>query len=153
MMAISIQQPWAYSILRLGKDVENRANRRGQEAARKQFAHTGQLLIHTSQRLSGDYIGALREIERITGSRVLDDMGGSDPATHLGAIVGLVTIRSVHTSDDCHGECSPWATPNSAHLMLEDPQVLAHPIDYPGRLGLWSVEDELVLAQIRRELA
>lgn len=154
MKALSVQQPWAYAILRLGKDVENRHNRRGQDQARKQFAHTGPLLIHTSQRPAG--VEAAREVERITGQWA-PVANGSDPATHLGALVGMVTVHTVHTADSCassrDGRCSPWAEPDCAHLMFTHPRVLAHPIYMPGRLGLWTVDDPLVLSRISRELA
>ncbi|WP_372733588.1 hypothetical protein [Nocardioides sp.] len=153
MKAISIQQPWAYAILRLGKNVENRTNKRGQDAARKQFAHTGPLLIHTSSRLAG--LDATRDVQRVSG-QPLPELNGSDPATHLGAVVGIVTVHTVHTADSCStardGCCSPWAQPDAAHLMLTQPRVLAHPIYLPGRLGLWPIDDPLVLAQIAREL-
>lgn len=154
MKVISVRQPWAYAILRLGKDVENRANKRGQDAARKQFAHSGPLLIHASTRTDGPE--AWREIEHLAG-RPVPALGGSDPATHLGAVVGIVTVHTVHTADACStsrdGRCSRWAQPDAAHLMLAEPRVLAHPIYLPGRLGLWSITDALTLAAISRELA
>lgn len=154
MRVITIQQPWAYAILRLGKDVENRADRRGAEYARKRWAHTGQWLIHTSTRLAG--VDAVRDIERITG-QPLPAMGGSDPATALGAVVGIVTVPMVHTATACEsardGACSVWAQPDAAHLMLTRPRTLAHPIYLPGRLGPWTIDDALVLAAISRELA
>lgn len=154
MKAISVQQPWAYAILRLGKNVENRANRRGQDQARKQFAHHGPLLIHTSQRPAD--VEAFREVSRLSGQHV-PVLNGSDPATHVGAVVGIVTVHTVHTADSCStsrdGRCSPWAQPDAAHLMLTEPRVLAHPIYLPGRLGLWSIDDALTLAAISRELA
>ncbi|TAJ21804.1 MAG: hypothetical protein EPO65_00455 [Dehalococcoidia bacterium] len=154
---MSVRQPWAYAILRLGKDVENRANRKGQDAARKQFAHTGPLLIHASTRTAGPE--AWREIERLAPGHPLPALGGSDPATQLGAVIGIVTVHTVHTADACsnsrddYGYCSRWAQPDAAHLMLTQPRVLAHPIYLPGRLGLWSITDALTLAAISRELA
>ena len=154
MKVLSIRQPNAYAILRLGKNVENRANRKGQDAARKQFTHTGPLLIHSSQPLAP--VEDFRDIERISG-RPLPTLGSSDPATQLGAVIGIVTVSMVHTADSCStsrdGRCSPWARPDCAHLMVSEPRVLAHPIYLPGRLGLWSIDDPLVLAAISRELA
>lgn len=155
MRAISVMQPWAWAILRGGKTVENRTNRKGQAAARAQFNRPGPLLIHAGQRYAGS--GAYDDVKAMSP---LDPgapgLPGADPAWTFGAILGAVDLVSVHTADECMASgalCSPWAEPDAAHLVLENPRVLAVPVEYRGSLGLWQVTDELTVALIRRGLA
>lgn len=155
--AISIQQPYAFAILRLGKGVENRHDRRGQEAARKAFNRPGLLLIHSSQRYAG--ADAYREVQNLAGV----DLGApgapnSDPAWAFGALIGAVDLTGVHTSSACEDPatghlCSPWAHHGAAHLQLSNPRVFTLPIEIPGRLGLWTVEDAHLVSAVRRQLA
>lgn len=159
MRAITVQQPWAWAIFRAGKDVENRANRRGQETARKQFAGlAGQrILVHSSSRLAGR--DADTEVRRLSPVEVTaPGMPGAHPEWALGSILGTVDVVGVHTADACYDPatgrfCSPWAQPGAAHLQFASPRLLFRAIAYKGALGPWTVTDETVLAKIRREAA
>lgn len=155
MRAITVQQPYAWAILRGGKDVENRHDRRGQDAAKRSFNQLGPRLIHSSQRYAGPE--AYRLVKNLAGE--LGEPGGprSDTAWAFGALLGAVETTGVHVADECYDPesgmfCSPWAEPNAAHLVLADPRVFHREIPYKGQLGSWSVTDDAVLAQIRRQL-
>lgn len=159
MLAISIRQPWLWAICRCGKDVENRANKGGQERARKQFAPaTGQtVLLHASSRWEGDE--AFRLVRHRSGLDVVPGGPRSDTAWFGDSgFVGTVRVTGVHTADACYDPasgrfCSPWADPDAAHLQVADVRVFHRPVPYPGSLGLFKVEDATVLAQIRRQAA
>lgn len=156
MYALSVQQPWSWAILRAGKTVENRRNRRGAAAARAQFNKPGaRIALHAGQRYAGPE--AYRLVARL--SPVDPGHPGapkSDTAWAFGAFIGLVTIESVHLADECYDPatdrlCTPWAEPYAAHLVLTDPVTLHRPVPAPGRLGLWTVDDTDLVAQIRRQ--
>lgn len=156
MYAISVQQPYSWAILRGGKAVENRANKRGPAAARAQFNKPGaRVVVHAGQRYAGPE--AYRLVTHLSPVHPGDPGApGADTAWAFGAFIGLVTIESVHIADECYDPvtgrfCSAWAEPGAAHLVLADPQVLHRPVPAPGRLGLWEVTDTTVLAQIRRQ--
>lgn len=159
MYAISVQQPWSWAILRGGKTVENRRNVRGAHAARHMFNKPGsRVALHAGQKYAGAQ--AYQFVEDIVGADRLGQAGlpSSDTAWTFGAFIGLVTIESVHLSSECYDPttgrlCSPWAEDNAAHLVLTDPQVLCRPVHAPGRLGLWTITDTDLIAQIRRQAA
>lgn len=160
MQAISIRQPWLYAVCRLGKDVENRANRKGQEAARAAFQRAaGQtVLLHASTRWEGEE--AYRVIRHRSG---VEDLLSGGPRSDTawfgdGGFVATVRVDGVHTADACYDPasgrfCSRWADENAAHLQLADVRVFHRPVPYPGSLGLFTVDDSTVLAQVRRQLA
>jgi hypothetical protein len=104
--AISIRQPWAYAILHLGKDVENRP---------MQTHYCGRILIQASLKVEEDEARALK----------------LDPdELPIGAIVGSIEIV------DCiRGFKSKWANRGQWHRVLKNPQVLAKPISLKGKLG------------------
>lgn len=159
MLALTIQQPYCAAILRYGKPVENRRDRRGQEMARKVFSRAagGQLLIHAGARYAGPE--AYNQVKRLSEVDVRDPgMPGRDTAWAFSGIVGVVDVESVHTAAACEDPltgklCSPWAEDGAAHLVLTNPRVLFRPVTCPGRLGLWEVTDTHLLARVRRELS
>src|SRR5580704_15477971 len=113
--AISIRQPWAHSILHLGKDIENRPMR---------THYRGRILIQASLKVEED---EARELKL-------------DPdELSTGAIVGSVEIV------DCiRGSKSKWANRGQWHWVLKNPRVLAKPIPFKGKLGFISVPDRLL---------
>lgn len=113
--AISIRQPWAYAILHLGKDVENRPMR---------THYRGRILIQASLKVEED---EARELKL-------------DPdELSTGAIVGSVEIV------DCiRGSKSKWANRGQWHWLLKNPRVLAKPIPFKGKLGFIRVPDRLL---------
>lgn len=156
MRALTIQQPWLWAIVKGGKTVENRTNRKGQRAAKAQFNHPGKLLLHSGQRYAGEE--AFRKVRNL--SDVDPGVPGgprSETAWAFGAFVAVARIASVHLADECEDIergrfCSPWAEPNAAHLQLADVRELRFPIDHLGRLGFWNVDDPAVLSGVRRQL-
>jgi hypothetical protein len=164
MRALTVRQPWAYAIIHLGKDVENRSrNIAG--------SYRGPIAIHAGKRLD---TAALDEAARLAGHSVSSLIGLMADAP-LGAIIGVVDLVDVHPSDWCWETdlrrvrdlyrqdreafdalpdsgaggilgkvrvCSPWAHDGQCHLVLANPRP-CEPIPCKGRLGLWTVPDEV----------
>ncbi len=158
MRAITIRQPWLWAICRGGKDVENRTNRRGQQVAMAQFNRPGPVLLHASSRWEGE--DAYRVVRHFsTMDPGMSGLPHSDTAWFGDSgFVAAATIKGVHTADACYDPasgrmCSPWAEENAAHIHLTDVRVLHRLVPHPGALGLWTVDDATVLAQVRRQLA
>ncbi|WP_020580175.1 ASCH domain-containing protein [Actinopolymorpha alba] len=144
MKALTIQQPWAWAILRGGKTIENRTTA---------WKYRGPLAIHAgsrwSQRGEGDeqIIHALsrRPDEPCNYGRALSRPGHQAGEFTFNAILGTVQLVDVHPDTGC---CRPWGMSeydgkaNLVHLVLEDPEPLAEPIPCKGRLGLWDLPVE-----------
>jgi len=145
---LTVRQPWAWAIIHGGKSVENRSrNIAG--------AYRGPVAIHAARSFGAmsEYAEATHTVRRLTGGL----MGEEVP----GAIIGVVDLVSVHSSEDGgldvlrrdpQGEiaeftgCSPWADPNVYHLVLANPRPLSEPIPYKGALGLRRLPAEVVAA-------
>ncbi|MBF6567728.1 MAG: ASCH domain-containing protein [Candidatus Binataceae bacterium] len=113
--ALSIRQPWAYAILHLGKDVENRPWR---------THYRGRILIQ-----------AALKIERKEAAKLKLDLD----ELPTGAIVGSVEIV------DCvRNSKSKWAIRGQWHWKLENPRYLAKPIPFKGALGFIRVPPRLL---------
>lgn len=159
MRCLTIRQPWVWAILRGGKDVENRTNKRGAAAAKAQFNRPGPVLLHAGGHLDGQ--DAFRRAAALSRVEMpIFGAPGAGTATELGAFVALARIAGVHLADECWDPirrrfCSPWADPNAAHIQLTDVRELAFPVEYPGRLGLWQIpaEDAHIAAAVGRQLA
>jgi hypothetical protein len=114
-LALSVRQPWAYAILHLGKDVENRSRR-----------------TYIRERI---LIQACLKIERDEA----EELGLDPDELTNGAIVGSVEIV------DCvKNSKSKWAIPGQWHWILEDPLVLAKPIPLKGLLGVIRVHPKVL---------
>jgi hypothetical protein len=113
--ALSIRQPWAYAILHLGKNVENRPWRTDVR---------GPILIQASLKIERDEARKLK-------------INPEDLPT--GEIVGSVEII------DCVRDSkSRWAIPGQWHWLLRNPRVLAKPIPLKGKLGFIRVPASLL---------
>lgn len=113
--ALSIRQPWAYAILHLGKDVENRSRR---------THFRGRILIQASLK-----------VDRKEALDCKLDPGALD----TGAIVGSVEIV------DCiRNSKSRWANRGSCHWILKKPLELSKPIQFKGKLGIFYVPNRLL---------
>lgn len=124
MKALTITRPWPTVILELGKDVENRTWR---------TRHRGPLWIHAA--LSWDpHAIAWAEQRGLISAGVVSP----DPADHPTGIVGAVNLVDV-----TRGHPSRWAMPGQWHWHLTAPQALAVPVAVGGRLGLWTVPDDI----------
>ena len=84
MKALSIQQPWAWAIIRLGKDIENRT---------WNTHHRGTFVVHAGQRLSKTapdwLLKEYREAVQI-----------GDPCTFRGGFIGTVDLINTVTKSD-----------------------------------------------------
>ena len=173
MRALTVRQPYAWAIMHGGKDVENRSRNiagsyRGPIAitASVQYApgRRGSHLIAGDIDFERDQSGYLARSERFAWPYRV-------PARERGVILGLVDLVSVHHAawnpawpDTCyHPEdadrpygqyvkrCSPWALAENWHLVLANPRPLPTPIPVRGRLGLWTLPDD-VAAQVEEAL-
>jgi hypothetical protein len=121
MMALSIQQPWAWLIVSGLKDVENRTWRHPQR---------GQIYIHAGQKIDG---AALYELERgrhpVTGRPLEVGQLGSLPT---GGIVGLAEI-----SDCVAASSSPWFVGPFGFVLRNARKVPFVPLR--GALGFFEV--------------
>jgi ASCH domain len=114
MKTLSIRQPWAEAIIRLGKDVENRS---------WSTRHRGPLLIHASKRAE---VVICRQLAINPDELV------------YGAIVGIVDLV------DCvQDSTSTWAEKGQWHWILRNPRRLSDPIPMRGRLGLFEISVDL----------
>ncbi|MDR6691357.1 hypothetical protein J2X55_002269 [Microbacterium sp. 1154] len=163
MRILTVRQPWAWAIIHGGKDVENRIrNIAG--------GYRGPVAIHVA--LSEDEDGwddpKLRAAwSELPAIKVLGKFYRplSPMWAELGHIIGIVDILDAHEghSESLHalsGEviatspCSPWARPDTHHLVLANPRALTEPIPYRGALGLRRLDDDTtarILAQIGGE--
>lgn len=115
MMALTIRQPWAYAIIHLGKDVENRS---------WPTEHRGPLAIHAATKLdrNGDVF-----LKRLGFAPADEDMV-------LGAVIGIVDV-----TDCVRNHASPWAVNGHYHWLLNNPRALSVPLQIRGQLGLFEV--------------
>ncbi|GJD69457.1 ASCH domain-containing protein [Methylobacterium gnaphalii] len=130
LRALSIRQPWAWAIVALGKDIENRKWR---------THHRGRTLIHAGKGLKSqdleDFLG-LAEAEPAIMARLT--AAGGLPMDHLreqcGGIVGAVEIRDCVTHSD-----SPWFVGRFGFVLAN-----AEPLPFrpcPGQLGFFTPAD------------
>ena len=172
MRILTVRQPWAYAIVHLGKDVENRVRNIAGD-------YRGPVVIHAALAedsdfaLNGRYAAVSEAMEEFaieyerTRPRLTHD---SAPWwRNNGRIIGVVDLVDVHTvhpglyrhhcehipeptSDAVSGACSSWAEPAGFHLVLANPRALASPIPYKGALGLRRLDDDTV-TRVLAELA
>ena len=149
MKAITVRQPWAWAILHGGKDVENRTrNIAG--------SYRGPLVIHAGLALdkAATLVPPLKSLPV--------DPFGIEGGLVRGVALGVVELSDTHAAPHCPGRmivvvgdrytrawpdpetCSPWAEPNTHHLVLANPRPFPEPIPYKGALGLWNFPDELL---------
>ncbi|GHV90426.1 hypothetical protein AGMMS50268_09290 [Spirochaetia bacterium] len=136
---LSVKNPWAYLIIRHGKDVENR---------RQQTKYRGRILIHASK--TSDMYGYERRwgdneaMQKIFDS-LIDNIYEVEKTN--GHIIG-----SAELYDCVKGLQSVWAENlpepyTQHHWLFRDP----HPFDVPlparGMLGLWTYESPLTFGK------
>lgn len=121
MKAISVKQPWAYAIMYLGKDIENRTR------------HTkirGTIGIHASKSIDMDAYFDLK----CQGY----DLPPFDQLP-LGQIIGTVDIV-----DSVEDHPSKWKQEYTIGYVLENPRPLELGIPYRGQLSFWNVPEEII---------
>lgn len=141
MLALSIRQPWAWLILRGGKDIENRD---------WPTKVRGRVLVHAAKALARDeWVGAW---DFAVGSKPRPNYRPADDALRLtpktierGGIVGSVeVVDCVQRSD------SPWFMGRYG-FVLRDPRPLPF-VPWRGQLGFFDVpESTLSNAQVQAD--
>ena len=168
MRAITVRQPWAYAIVHLGKDVENRS---------RDFTggYRGTIAVHASKTVDEggfDAVSGILDLDFEQTCRIAEQCQGT-----LGAIIGVVELVDVHhgpgvdhkppicwraadmigwvpfDGTDAYPDftprmCSEWAQPGQYHLELANPRPLATPVPCRGALGLWTVPDEIAAQMV-----
>ncbi|HEY8948479.1 MAG TPA: ASCH domain-containing protein [Rhizomicrobium sp.] len=124
MKALSIQQPWAWAILTLGKDIENR----DWQIVNPGLTFRGPVLIHTGKRIDPDGVEYLRTC-------------GHPPPENLplGGIVGEMEIVDLVTRS-----ASPWFFGPYGFVLKNAKPLKFTPLR--GQLGFFSVPDEILAA-------
>lgn len=134
--ALTVRQPWAYSIASGLKDIENRT---------WQTSHRGWLAIHAAS-------AAADAGEDAQCAQLLGAAGVAAPPTeHLvrSAIIAVVFLEDVLPPDTPLE--SPWAQPGCFHWLLRDARPLKVPVPCSGSRDVWKLSEELTEA-IRAQL-
>jgi hypothetical protein len=116
---LSIRNPWAMEIILGRKDIENRN-------WKPRLDTPFRLNIHAGKTFDGRaFPWSLLTREQC--------------AYRMGALIGIVTVASIHDGYACHGHCSSWADWSARwHWELSNAHAI-DPIPMKGRLGLWEV--------------
>jgi hypothetical protein len=123
MRAITVKQPWAYSIFRGGKDVENRSQ--------NLIASLPiELAIHVSR--SRD-----PEARFPRGFTHLRDLPEANDVGVRGKIIGVVTLIAIAESHD-----SVWYQGGRYAYVFENPRLLKTPLEARGFQSHWEVPAE-----------
>lgn len=169
MRGLTVRQPWATAIVRMGKDVENRSRNIAGKYRGPVAIHAG--LATPGRRGTTIRFDGVGEVERDASGMLLRSPRLAWPyRLPVGLIIGVVDLVDVHTSKlsrtianegktACFdGEtpvgslCSEWAMSDHFHLVFANALYLPSPIPYVGRLGLWTVPDD-VEARIKEQLS
>ncbi|GAA3405016.1 hypothetical protein [Pseudarthrobacter polychromogenes] len=134
--ALTVKQPWAYAIIQLGKDVENRSQR---------TRYRGPVLIHAGKAWAKEAPEAIFKITGILPIASLDH----------GMVIGQAHIVGCHHADDCRTTleaaqvgvireeyCSAWAMSGFWHWELSNQQYFEDTFPAKGKLGLWSIDPD-----------
>jgi hypothetical protein len=165
MRCITVQQPWAWAIIHGGKNIENRT-----QLGMWRRAVGTTIAVHAGAQISehgmaDERIGhALRDRGHIHMPPAAFSPPGLNSLLgapiHRSAILGVVDVDDVHPAAGC---CEPWGEhdywdadgdyrPDVVHLVLTNPQALTVPVPCRGKLGLWSLPEDID-AQVRSDLA
>jgi len=130
VLALTVTQPWTWAIFNAGKDVENRS-----WSWPKKVALPKRLLIHASKDTPRDeYVFAVRciwEVCRLDVPPIYD--------LAKGAVLGAVTVTACVTESSSLWFGGPYG------LTLERAVALSRPVPCKGRLGLWTVPENIEL--------
>ena len=121
--SLSIRQPWAWAILNMGKNIENRTWKTN---------FRGNILIHASNTFDHEGYERLKELSKLLGVTIPPK--GIIKA-QSGGFCGVVKI--VGCEMDLQGNI--WKQENHYGFMLENPKKIKF-IPHKGRLGIFKVE-------------
>lgn len=134
MRAITVRQPWAWSIVYAGKDVENRTRNIAGD-------YRGPIAIHAGLTLADDD-AAVWEMPEYRDRFDTETSVVRHRVDVRGAIIGIGRLWAVHQATPGNGCCprsTPWGMPDHWHLCLSN-VVPVDPIPCRGALGLWTPE-------------
>lgn len=133
MKALSIRQPWAWAILRAGKDIENR----DWSPRNPGLRFRGRCVVHASAKADrSEFVGAVAWMVQDMGIP-LSSIPAFDAAPR-GALLGTVDVFNV--VDDSP---SLWFF-GPVGLLLREPRPFQHPIPFKGALGFFDVPDGIL---------
>jgi hypothetical protein len=134
MKVLSVKNPWAFLIIRYGKDIENRMRKTN---------YRGRIAIHAS--LKSDEGGHQSYFINPAMSKIFTTIREKRAEIEKlnGHIIGTVEIYNCTRPELTVVENpSPWGEMDAAwHYWLKDPIALAEPIPARGMLGLWEYKD------------
>jgi hypothetical protein len=128
MKALSIRQPWAWMIMNLGKDIENRNWSTGLR---------GRILIHAAKGMTRDEYDEAIEVARTARAGVPADLRIRPPGFETVARGGI--IGSVEIVDCVSTSTSPWFFGRYG-FVLRNPQPMAF-LPCRGALGFFEVPE------------
>ena len=173
MRALTIWPEWIWSIIHLGKDVENRTY------APPRVIRGQRIALHSGVSIGGKYrkfskhaaffvdlmrskakeAGIESRYAPLGGLSIPDRILWSNPSIPplvfseltKGAVAATAVIEDrVHLYHAGQEAISPWAAVTQYQWILRDIQVLDHPVPCTGRQGLWPLdprEERMVLQQ------
>ncbi|MCT7971102.1 ASCH domain-containing protein [Laspinema olomoucense] len=118
--AITLQQPWAWAICRLGKNIENRS---------WPTIHRGELYIHAGR--GWDATGAAWIAQNFNVEVPPQNKMAS------GELVAKCQVTECKHWSDTKEENLPWSEKFGFQWFLEDVEVLKNPIPLQGKLGIF----------------
>ena len=153
MRALTVRQPWAWAIIHGGKDVENRTrNLAG--------SYRGPVAI-TAAQADADNAWPRLWLDHANFYRRAHGPRHQGINSERGVILGVVDLVDVHewgpsgegwdAASERNVMCSGWGEVSRWHLVLANPRPLPNPIPVRGRLGLWTLPDD-VAAQVEEAL-
>lgn len=123
MKAITIRQPWAWAIIHIGKDIENRS---------WPTRYRGPLLIHAASSMKAAEYGDFAEF--IAGMKLRMPQL---PELVMGGIIGRVDLV------DCVEHSRSRWFEGEYGFVLSNPRPLPY-VKMPGKLSLFDVADHLL---------
>ena len=134
ILALTVQQPWAWAIAEGLKPIENRSwrtNYRGLIAI-----HAGLGIDHYAVMPTGAAERALKVLR--AKATLADAIPAGTPHIRRGGIVAVAELTGIHGAD----WCSPWAVRDGWHWELASVRRLPDPVPCKGRLGLWKLPED-----------
>jgi hypothetical protein len=128
---LSVKNPWAFAILNLGKDIENRS---------LPTYYRGRVYIHSSKIPDSNGLSRVLQIGNSIGA-IYNDMTVEEMMSNNGFILGSADLYDCQRdfSFSARGS-SPWGEPGCWHWLLRDSVRLVKPVPAKGRLGFWNWE-------------
>ena len=150
-MALSIWAPWAFAIVHLGKQIENRSLKFPRHFLGDFWIHASlwpggsqrPLNAYQQHELKAEFQSAFERSGHTKESFRLVTLGELD--NMRGKIVGRATVTGYVEESD-----SPWYAPGSLGIVVANPVALTTPIAASGALGWWRVPEEK-MAQLREQ--